>query len=62
MTPTRQVLLKRLANFRTVPGHGADVNNMSDEKLETYVKALESMFKKAFEEEYEEDNYREADH
>lgn len=35
---------------------------MSDEKLETYVKALESMFKKAFEEEYEEDNYREADH
>ncbi|MGK5511763.1 hypothetical protein [Brevibacillus formosus] len=49
MTPTRQELLKRLANFRTVPGHGMDVNKMSDEELETYVKAIESMFNKAIE-------------
>ncbi|WP_429842755.1 hypothetical protein [Brevibacillus sp. FIR094] len=56
MTPARQDLLKRLANFQTVPGHGPNINSMSDEKLETYVKALESMFKKAFEEEDEDDN------
>ncbi|GEC93066.1 hypothetical protein [Brevibacillus brevis] len=61
MTPTRQALLKRLENFRMVPGHGPDVNNMSDEKLETYVKALESVFKKAFEEEDEDDDDRAAD-
>lgn len=62
MTPTRQYLLKRLQNFRTVPGHGPDISEMSDEQLEKYVSILESTFKMAFEEEGYDEIDRTADH
>jgi hypothetical protein len=62
VTATRQALLKRLQNFRTVPGHGPDISKMSDEQLEKYVSILESTFKMAFEEEGDDGIDRAADH
>ncbi|MCY9734654.1 hypothetical protein M5X17_13015 [Paenibacillus alvei] len=48
MTEKRKGLLKRLENFRAVPGHGPDIEAKTDDELELYVKLLESMFERAF--------------
>ncbi|WHH59149.1 hypothetical protein [Petroclostridium sp. X23] len=43
----RYLLLERLNNFVMVPGHGPDIENMSNEDLELYVKMLERLASKA---------------
>lgn len=47
----RKDLLKRASNFKTVPGHGPSLEEMSNEKLEKYVTMLEKTFEEAFGEE-----------
>ncbi|WII36838.1 hypothetical protein [Paenibacillus thiaminolyticus] len=48
MTERRKELLKRLENFKVVPGHGPDINAKTDDELELYLSLLETMFKRAF--------------
>lgn len=48
MIEKRKGLLKRLENFRSVPGHGPDIDAKTNDELELYVKLLESMFERAF--------------
>jgi hypothetical protein len=47
----RQKLLERAKDFKFVPGHGPDIEDMSDEQLEKYVNLMESIFNKVFESE-----------
>ncbi|SMO54629.1 hypothetical protein [Melghirimyces algeriensis] len=42
----RDELLKRLSKFRTVPGHGPDIDEATDEELELFVSILEHMSEK----------------
>jgi hypothetical protein len=46
----RSELLKRLSNYHTVPGHGPNISEMSDDKLESYTNMLDRMFKLAYQE------------
>ncbi|MPY20278.1 hypothetical protein [Paenibacillus glucanolyticus] len=48
MKTRRELLMERLSNYRTVPGHGPDISRKSDDELEDYVKLLERMFEAAF--------------
>lgn len=45
----RDELLKRLSRFTTVPGHGPNIDEQTDEELELYVEILEYMAKKGAE-------------
>lgn len=40
---SRDELLKRLSKFRTVPGHGPNLEEKTDEELELFVGLLEAM-------------------
>lgn len=46
----RGELLKRLSQYKTVPGHGPDLDKLTDEKLEFQLKLYESMFEDYFQE------------
>jgi len=46
----REELLKKLSNFKTVPGHGPDLSEMTDKQLEFQLKLYEAMFESYFEE------------
>jgi NTP pyrophosphatase (non-canonical NTP hydrolase) len=52
----REELLKRASQFKAVPGHGPNLNKLTDEQLELRVQIMEFMFKEAFEDEEEEDD------
>lgn len=56
MGSKRGELLKRLSGFKTVPGHGPKLKEMSDEQLELRVRILESMFELAFAEKEDEND------
>lgn len=41
----RNELLNKLSNYKTVPGHGPDFNEMTDEELEKILELFEMIFK-----------------
>ncbi|KZE67039.1 hypothetical protein AWM68_19730 [Fictibacillus phosphorivorans] len=45
----RQKLLERAKDFKYVPGHGPNLENMTNEQLKKYNNVMESVFKDAFE-------------
>lgn len=51
----RGQLLKRLCNYHTIPGHGPNISEMSDDALELRLNMLESMFEAAYREKEIED-------
>ncbi|BAM99117.1 hypothetical protein [Bacillus phage PM1] len=55
MCNKREKLMKKAASY-TLPGHGPDVEKMTNEELEKYVNMVEGMFKMAFGEEETEDD------
>lgn len=44
MSSKRKELLKKLSEYKIVPGHGRDLNKLTDEQLEFQLKLYESMF------------------
>jgi NTP pyrophosphatase (non-canonical NTP hydrolase) len=52
----RDLLPKSDSKREAVPGHGPNLNKLTDEQLELRVQIMEFMFKEAFEDEEEEDD------
>ncbi|KIE44518.1 hypothetical protein U732_13 [Clostridium argentinense CDC 2741] len=46
----RDELLNKLSNYKSVPGHGPDFNEMTDEELEKILEFFQMVFKDSFEE------------
>ncbi len=44
----REQLLEKLKEYRWVPGHGPNIEKMSDEQLETLIKMLDGEFEGTF--------------
>ncbi|MNC01365.1 hypothetical protein D3C75_487120 [compost metagenome] len=47
----REELLERLSRYKTVPGHGPDLDKLPDDELERRLNLIESAFEYAFKEE-----------
>lgn len=56
MNDRRNELLERAKKYRFVPGHGPDIDRMTDDELETLVRIMESAFRMAFRDEEDEGN------
>jgi hypothetical protein len=46
----RKELLKKLSNYKTVPGHGPNLAKMTDKQLEFLLKLYKTMFEESFKE------------
>lgn len=55
MKSNREQLMKKAASY-TLPGHGPDVEKMTDEELENYVNTIKKTFEMAFGEKETEDD------
>lgn len=55
MCNKREKLMKKAASY-TLPGHGPDVEKMTNEELENYVNIIKKTFEVAFREEETEDD------
>ncbi|MFK4167652.1 hypothetical protein ACI2LM_15545 [Paenibacillus lautus] len=56
MKTRRELLLERLSNYHTVPGHGPDITKLSDDELEIRVKLLDAMFEAAYQAKHADDH------
>jgi hypothetical protein len=50
MNDKRKQLLERASEFRFVPGHGPDIQTMTDDELERWITIMEKTFELAFSE------------